>query len=152
MNRPSTSMLSGRRKHAASPVDANAARERPERLRRMFPVLLLAALCIAFSISSRRFLTPGNALIVLQQAVVLAVAALGMTFVALGVFAIVPAALVGLACGFVNGVVVAKGKVPSFIVTLGTMVVFRGVVLYFARGAPVLLERGRFLALFFWRC
>ncbi|MDQ7981058.1 ABC transporter permease [Paraburkholderia sp. SARCC-3016] len=171
MDRPSTSPLPGRHEHAGTRVETSASRERPDVLRRMFPVLLLAALCIAFSISSRRFLTPGNALIVLQQAVVLAVAALGMTFVviagsidlsvgsivalaalaaaassnALGVFAIVPALLVGLACGFVNGVVVAKGKVPSFIVTLGTMVVFRGIVLYFTRGAPVSIESESFL-------
>jgi ribose transport system permease protein len=144
---------------------------RPESLRRTFPVLLLAVLCVAFSISSPRFLTMGNGVIVLQQAVVLAVAALGMTFVviagsidlsvgsivalsalaaaatsgSLGIFAIVPAALVGLVCGLVNGIVVAKGLVPSFIVTLGTMVVYRGIVLYFTRGAPVSIESESFL-------
>ncbi len=144
---------------------------RPESLRRTFPVLLLVVLCIAFSISSSRFLTMGNGLIVLQQAVVLAVAALGMTFVviagsidlsvgsivalsalaaastsgSLGVLAIVPAALVGLVCGLINGVVVAKGLVPSFIVTLGTMVIYRGIVLYFTRGAPVSIESEGFL-------
>src|ERR1700754_4691825 len=167
MNRQSFSL----RKHSDTSTGTAAVTGRPEMLRRTFPVLLLVVLCIAFSLSSPRFLTTGNALIVLQQAVVLAVAALGMTFVViagsidlsvgsivalaalaaasssntLGVFAVVPAALVGLACGLVNGVVVAKGKVPSFIVTLGTMVVFRGVVLYFTRGAPVSIESEGFL-------
>ena len=51
----------------------------------------------------------------------------------------------GLLAGLVNGVIVAKGKVPSFIVTLGTMVVYRGVVLYFTRGAPVSIENEAFL-------
>lgn len=171
MNRLPTLRFANRRKHPGSSAGSNASQERPELLRRIFPALLLVVLCVAFSISSRRFLTPGNALIVLQQAVVLAVAALGMTFVviagsidlsvgsivalaalaaaasanSLGVFAIVPAALVGLVCGLVNGVVVAKGKVPSFIVTLGTMVVYRGIVLYFTRGAPVSIDSDSFL-------
>jgi len=144
---------------------------RPESLRRTFPVLLLIVLCIAFTISSPRFLSTGNGLIILQQAVVLAVAALGMTFVviagsidlsvgsivalsalaaaatsgSLGALAIVPAMLVGLVCGLINGIVVAKGLVPSFIVTLGTMVIYRGVVLYFTKGAPVSIESESFL-------
>jgi ribose transport system permease protein len=167
MDRLSSSL----RKHADRPAGTTALSGRPDLLRRTFPVLLLVVLCIAFSLSSSRFLTTGNALIVLQQAVVLGVAALGMTFVViagsidlsvgsivalaalaaaassntLGVFAIVPAALVGLACGLINGLVVAKGMVPSFIVTLGTMVVYRGIVLYFTRGAPVSIESEGFL-------
>ena len=95
-------------------------------------------------------------MIVAQQAVVLLVAALGMTFVviagsidlsvgaivaiaalvaaktsgSIGVLAILPACAIGVVCGLVNGLIVAKGKVPSFIVTLGAMVVYRGIVLY----------------------
>lgn len=138
---------------------------------RFFPVLLLLGLCIVFSLMSPRFLTIGNAMIISQQAVVLLIAALGMTFVivagsidlsvgavvalaalaaamsssSLGAAAIVPACLVGLLCGLLNGVVIAKGKVPSFIVTLGTMVIFRGIVLLFTRGAPVSIENEQFL-------
>ncbi|RFU49040.1 ABC transporter permease [Paraburkholderia sp. DHOC27] len=171
MTRLSFATLANRRKKPSSSARDTLLSRRPETMRRIFPVLLLIVLCVAFSLSSPRFLTTGNGLIVLQQAVVLAVAALGMTFVviagsidlsvgsivavsaltaamtsnALGVFAIVPAALVGLLCGFINGVVVAKGMVPSFIVTLGTMVVYRGIVLYFTRGAPVSIESESFL-------
>ena len=105
-------------------------------------------------------------MIVAQQAVVLLVAALGMTFVviagsidlsvgaivaiaallaaktsgSIGVLAILPACAIGAVCGLINGSIVAKGKVPSFIVTLGAMVVYRGIVLYFTRGAPVSIE------------
>lgn len=144
------------------------------RLRGLFPILLLAALCLVFSLLSPRFLSVGNGLIVAQQSVVLLVAALGMTFVivngsidlsvgsivavsalvaaatssALGPFALIPAVLAGLACGLINGLIFGLGKVPSFIVTLGTMVVFRGVVLFFTQGAPVSISSFAFLDVF----
>lgn len=171
MSRVSLTSLVSRRKKSGGATGERRGSVQPETLRRSFPVLLLIVLCVAFSLGSPRFLTIANGVIVLQQAVVLAVAALGMTFVviagsidlsvgsivavsalaaavtsnALGAFSIVPAALVGLVCGLINGVVVAKGKVPSFIVTLGTMVVYRGIVLYFTRGAPVSIESEGFL-------
>jgi ribose transport system permease protein len=138
---------------------------------RFFPLLLLLVLCTVFSVMSPRFMTIGNAMIVAQQAVVLLVTALGMTFVivagsidlsvgavvalsalaaamssaTLGAAAIVPACLVGVACGLLNGIVIAKGKVPSFIVTLGAMVIYRGIVLLFTRGSPVSIENEQFL-------
>ena len=140
-------------------------------MRRFFPILLLVALAVAFSLTSTRFLQFNNLMIVAQQAVVLLVAALGMTFVviagsidlsvgaivaiaalvaaktsaSIGVLAILPACAIGAACGLVNGSIVAKGKVPSFIVTLGAMVVYRGIVLYFTRGAPISIENEAFL-------
>ncbi len=52
-----------------------------EGVRRFFPIFLLVALAVAFSLTSARFLQFNNLLIVAQQAVVLLVAALGMTFV-----------------------------------------------------------------------
>jgi len=39
--------------------------------------------------------------------------------------------LLGYLLGQLNGVVIAKGKVPPFIVTLGTMMIFRSVTQYF---------------------
>ena len=50
-------------------------------MRRFFPIFLLIALAVAFSLTSSRFLQFNNLMIVAQQAVVLLVAALGMTFV-----------------------------------------------------------------------
>ena len=142
-----------------------------ESARRFFPVFLVIALAVAFSLASTRFLQFNNLMIVAQQAVVLLVAALGMTFVviagsidlsvgaivaiaalvaaktsgSIGVLAILPACAIGVLCGLTNGSIVAKGKVPSFIVTLGAMVVYRGVVLYFTRGAPISIENEAFL-------
>ncbi|MDB6002524.1 MAG: hypothetical protein JWP52_4223, partial [Rhizobacter sp.] len=71
--------------------------------------------------------------------------AAAMSSATLGAAAIVPACLVGVACGLLNGIVIAKGKVPSFIVTLGAMVIYRGIVLLFTRGAPVSIEDEQFL-------
>jgi ribose/xylose/arabinose/galactoside ABC-type transport system permease subunit len=45
--------------------------------------------------------------------------------------------LTGAACGVVNGVVVTKGKVAPFIVTLGMMTVARGLALVISGGRPV---------------
>ena len=113
-------------------------------------------------------------MIIAQQAVVLLVTALRMTFVivtgsidlsvgavvavsalaaamtssTLGALAILPACLVGFSCEFLNGIVIAKGKVPSFIVTLGAMVIYRGIVLLFTHGAPVSIEHEQFLSVY----
>ncbi len=51
--------------------------------------------------------------------------------------AILAAVLVGAAVGAFNGVVVAKGKVPPFIVTLGTMTICRGIAFILSKGMPV---------------
>jgi ABC-type sugar transport system ATPase subunit/ribose/xylose/arabinose/galactoside ABC-type transport system permease subunit len=47
------------------------------------------------------------------------------------------ASLVGLTCGVVNGSIVAIGRVPSIVVTLGTMSVFRGVNSLWAGGKQI---------------
>jgi ribose transport system permease protein len=145
-----------------------------DRLRKLFPLLLLLTLGTVFAFLSPRFLNPFNLMIILQQAVVLLVTSLGMTFIiiagsidlsvgsiialsalaaavtanTLGGFAVVPACMVGIFAGYLNGLIVAKGKVPSFIVTLGAMVIFRGIVLYWTRGAPVSIIDSRFLDLY----
>jgi len=152
-----------------TPVAARASKRLA--LRAYFPILLFAALIIVFGSMSSRFLTFANFAIVLQQTVVLLVAALGMTFVIvagsidlsvgsivaiaalvsaslsgiIGIWAIFPAALIGMVAGFVNGIIFAKGKVPSFMVTLGTLVAYRGIVLYFMRGAPVSITNFDFI-------
>jgi inositol transport system permease protein len=45
--------------------------------------------------------------------------------------------LVGILFGAFNGFVVTKASVPSFIVTLGTMTIGRGLALIFSKGRPV---------------
>jgi ribose transport system permease protein len=45
--------------------------------------------------------------------------------------------LVGLVCGFVNGLLIARLKLPDFIVTLGTLIVFRAAALIYTNGQPI---------------
>lgn len=150
------------------------ARLRSVPVRTYFPILLLVVLCTIFTLLSPRFLTSNNFSIVLQQTVVQLVVGLGMTFViiagsidlsvgsivalaamaaastsgTLGIFSIIPAILVGTIAGFVNGLIFAKGKVPSFMVTLGTLVAYRGIVLLALRGAPISITNSTFLSVY----
>jgi ribose/xylose/arabinose/galactoside ABC-type transport system permease subunit len=66
------------------------------------------------------------------------VAILGMTF---GPINIWPAMAIGLAvgalAGFVNGLIITKGRIPDFIATLGMMETARGVALLITGGLPV---------------
>lgn len=144
------------------------------RLILLAPLIALLALIVLFSILSPVFLTSANMLNLVRQMAVLLVVALGATFVvligsidlsigsivtltgvtsAMLVTAIGPAgALVGFAvgvvCGLVNGIVHVYLKVPSFIVTLGTMFVFAGIALILTGGRPQALRSPELTALF----
>lgn len=119
----------------------------------MLPVLVLLA--IGFHVLSGRFLSVNNLSIVMQQASINTVLAAGMTFVILtggidlsvgsilaasamiavivslvpdlGMLGIPAAIAAGLACGFLNGAIIAWLKLPPFIVTLGSLTAIRGV-------------------------
>ncbi|MGI6113341.1 MAG: ABC transporter permease [Mahellales bacterium] len=56
---------------------------------------------------------------------------LGSVSVLLGV---ISALIIGAALGLLNGVIVTKGRVPSFIVTLGLMNIYRSVSMYYMKG------------------
>ncbi len=144
------------------------------KLKKLVPVLSLFILCIGFGIVQPRFFTFSNLMIVLQQTVVLLSAAFGMTFVivggsidlsvgsilaisalatalfssSMGIFSFIMGLLAGILCGAINGIIFAKGKVPSFIATMGTMTTLRGVVLLFTKGAPISINNDSFLDLF----
>ncbi|GAA0069053.1 ribose ABC transporter permease [Clostridium sardiniense] len=125
----------------------------------------LVLLCIIITFVTPSFLTVANITNVFTQVSVNAIIAVGMTFViltggidlsvgstlaisgALGasiikstgnmVLAIIVAAVVGIAIGLVNGILIAKGKLQAFIVTLATMTIFRGATLVFTNGTPI---------------
>lgn len=129
-------------------------------------LIAFVVICIGISILSPNFLTITNLLIVVRQITINAMLAFGVTFViisggidlsmgsvvavagvAAATFAhpgsyplIVPLAAglsVGILIGAFNGIVITKGNVPPFIVTLGTMTIGRGLALIFSDGRPI---------------
>jgi ribose transport system permease protein len=129
--------------------------------------LSLIVLCVIFSIMNPRFMSLANFLNVLQQVAVIAIAAFGMTWVILlgeidlsigsiialaGMAAaqcfafglgflptIVVTLIVGAVLGLANGVLTAKFLLPSFIVTVATMGIYRGLVSLPTNGAPAMI-------------
>lgn len=133
------------------------------------PLLTLAALCLGTALLTDRFLTPLNLTNILVQSSIMAVIALGMTFVIVGggfdlsvgstaalagcvgaavmlkagiAAGIIAGVAAGALVGLVNGLVIAVLEVNAFITTLGTMVLVRGVVFLFTGGAPIGGEEG----------
>lgn len=135
------------------------------RLKEFGAVAGLLIVLLAFSILSDRFFTYGNMVNIFTVTSELGVMAVGVCFLMISgefdlsvgsVFAIAPmvgallavegyplivGVLAGLiiagAIGFVNGQLVLRTGVPSFIVTLGGMMFFRGVVLATSGGFPI---------------
>lgn len=125
----------------------------------------LLLICITITLISPRFLTVSNILNVLTQVSVNAILAIGMSFVILtggidlsvgSVLAITGAIvatfaksggnifpgiiitiIVGAVIGLFNGLIISKGKVQAFIVTLATMTIFRGITYVFTNGNPI---------------
>ena len=138
-------------------------------------IIALIALCVVFSFSSPHFLSVHNFMNILQQVAVVAILAFGMTWVILlgdidlsvgsmlavagmvgaQVFAlgwgIVPAVLLtllaGLLMGAVNGLLSARLLLPSFIVTVATMGIYRGLVSLPTNGAPAMISDAHWLAI-----
>ncbi len=136
-------------------------------------IISLAALLIFFSIMSDKFFTQSNITNILVQSSINGTIALGMTLVIItggidlsvgSIVAIVamtaaklmvvgvpiPAALIvalvlGTMCGFANGLMISLLKLQPFLVTLGTMSMYRGITLIMSDGLPVRGLNARFL-------
>ena len=134
-------------------------------IQRLLPFLSLIALFVGLSIASPHFLTSTNLSSVVRQTAVINIMALGMTMIIiaggidLSVGAILAmggllgtmamekgcrfppaspsASLTGLVCGLVNGVLTTQLRIAPFIVTLGTLGIFRGLTLIISNGLPV---------------
>jgi ribose transport system permease protein len=52
------------------------------------------------------------------------------------------AIILGIGAGWINGALTTKGKIEAFIVTLGTMGIYRSLVTYFADGGTLSLDFG----------
>ena len=130
------------------------------------PLFILAALCIVLAFVSDVFRSPANLQGVAQRTAVIGIMAIGQLAVILtagidlsvgsvaalsgvvGCLAMVNynvpvipgiaiGTSVGLTCGLINGLLVAKGRIPPFIVTLGMMMVARGFTLIFSGATAV---------------
>ncbi|MBN8734415.1 MAG: ABC transporter permease [Acidobacteria bacterium] len=134
-------------------------------IQRLLPFLTLIALFVGLSIASPHFLTSTNLSSVVRQTAVINIMALGMTLIIIGggidlsvgsILAmggligsmamekgvpIVPAIFIGictgLVCGFLNGLMTTRLRINPFIVTLGTLGIYRGVALMISNGLPV---------------
>jgi ribose transport system permease protein len=128
--------------------------------------ILFMALVVIFSVASSTFRTTSNIMNVLRQASFIAIIAMGEFFVILtgnmdmsissiigmvSIFfagfavtmgmpvwlAIMLVMLMAVAFGFANGVLVVFGKVPSFIGTLVTMNIIKGIYFIYSGGLPI---------------
>ena len=137
--------------------------------------LSLVVLCVIFSVVNPRFMSVANFMNVLQQVAVIAIAAFGMTWVILlgeidlsigSIIAVagmvgaqcfafglgfVPAIVLTLAAGalmgLINGLLTAKLLLPSFIVTVATMGIYRGLVSLPTNGAPAMIMNDTWTAI-----
>ena len=136
-------------------------------------LIALVALGVFFTIFSRYFLNVDNLFTVAQQTTVIAIIAVGQTYVmitggidlsigsnialcsmvaamfmphdpfigiqpGLPVFiALLMGLLTGVLAGAANGTMVAYGRIPPFIATLGTMTISRGLALSMTKGYPI---------------
>jgi len=120
-------------------------------------VMVLFAMCLFLTITSEHFLTGKNLLSILNQASVKGVVAIGMTFVIImgGIdlsvgaimslsamftadilvkygmdslfLALIVSICVGLLCGLTNGILISHFNLAPFLVTMGTMNIYRGI-------------------------
>jgi ribose transport system permease protein len=126
----------------------------------------LLGIGLIFTLGSDRFLTPSNLMNIALQTSIIAIVAIGMTFVILtagidlsvgsvmalcgalaagfavnnelGTFLGIGLALIaGAAVGTINGLLIVKGKVPPFVATLSTLAIARGLTLVYTEGRPI---------------
>jgi ribose transport system permease protein len=63
---------------------------------------------------------------------------LGMTIGPLGFASgLIVALIIGALAGALNGLIIARGRIPDFIATLGTLTIFQGIALLITGGLPV---------------
>jgi ribose/xylose/arabinose/galactoside ABC-type transport system permease subunit len=129
-------------------------------------IAFLVVLAILMALSPKAFAKPANLINILKQASINGILATGMMFVIISggidlsvgsivalsgviaasfahpgeyplIFPITLSILAGLTAGFFNGIAVAFGNIPPFIVTLGSMTIIRGLALIYSKGQPI---------------
>jgi ribose/xylose/arabinose/galactoside ABC-type transport system permease subunit len=131
-------------------------------------ILFIIVLAVVVTIINPNFRNPRNIVNILQQISVLGIVSAGMAMLlisgnidisvgsqisTIGVvmamivqklgnipLAVVAPILLGATIGVVNGIVVVKSKVHSFIISLGFMVVYQGLALFLSHGTAFLMS------------
>lgn len=132
---------------------------------KVIPLMALVLLIVTVTVMNPAFLDPANIMNLLRQISINGLIAFGMTFVILTggidlsvgsilalssaiaaimmtsgidpILAVIIGVLLGAVFGALNGILVSKGNLAPFIVTLATMTIFRGLTLVFTDGKPV---------------
>ena len=147
-------------------LDSRAVQAVLLRARNLGPFAILVFLVPLFTALSPRFLLVSNITTVLFTAAILVIAALAQALVvftrnldlsigsvmaaagyipalvythtsAIGPLLIPAAIIIGALFGLINGAIVAYGRIPSLVATLGTLSIFRGVVYSLAQGEEI---------------
>ncbi len=127
----------------------------------------IIGIVILVAIINPYFLSFSNLVNLFMQVGIYGIVALGMTFAIIGgefdlsvgsqlslvtvlivvlqpiiglLLAIIATTLIAMLIGLINGLLVAKARINSFIVTFGAMVLYKGVALTIANGRPVISE------------
>jgi len=135
------------------------------RFRELGILVAFIILCIMFTIIEPRFGTLVNFLNLGRQISIIGILAIGMTFLIIGgnldlsigsmfaftstitaimmvnginpIIALLLGLILGGICGFINGVLTTFGRIPSFVVTLGMLNVYRGAQLIIIGAIPI---------------
>lgn len=78
-------------------------------------------------------LSPGSTVALVCCTLAILVKKMGLPL-PVGIFLVL---LLGVACGTLNGLLSTYGRIPSFIVTLATMSIYRGLAFLITRGTPI---------------
>ncbi|MGL5904555.1 MAG: ABC transporter permease, partial [Cetobacterium sp.] len=125
----------------------------------------LVTMMIFFSMASPYFFTMNNMMTVALQTSIIAIIAIGQTFVLITtgidlsigsnmaiagivtslslvngvpmVIAIILGLVAGIVSGLINGLLIVLGDLPPFVVTLGSMSIVRGLALVITNGIPI---------------
>ncbi|MCB8883623.1 ABC transporter permease [Acidisoma cellulosilytica] len=132
------------------------------------PILVVVGLIVVFAVTSPPFLSWRNFSAITGEGATLLIASLGASFVILmgsidlsvgsivllvgsvcvtlladhdyGLMILPLAALLGLVLGGINGMISVVGRVPSFVVTLGSLSVFTGIALSILSGQAIMFD------------
>ncbi|MEG1651470.1 MAG: ABC transporter permease [Oscillospiraceae bacterium] len=152
-------------KHSAPTLDNRGARNWKALFEKYAIIIAFLGLLVIISVLRPSFLAPGNLILVLNQASINGILAVGITFVlitagidisigsVIGLSGVVSAMivqaglpiwlgflagiLIGTLIGGIIGLLVTKGKLAPYIVTLGFLTVIRGVALLVSGGRPI---------------